>query len=301
VANLGASVGHGLSGLGIEATSALLIPLGFRARARGLLVAFDRVNDGPEFDADDEHVLGSFAASAAIAIATAQSVETDRLRHTIEASEQERRRWARELHDETLQELGALKVMMDSARPGQNEDALQELRDRAREQIDFSIQGLQGLITELRPAALDDLGVGPALDTLFNRTGATSGLDVRATVDLAHEAGRAETRLAPHIESTVYRLIQESLTNVVKHARAEIVKVDVRESADWISIAVRDDGGGFDTSARREGFGLVGMRERVILVGGDLSVKSQPGTGSTIAARIPAEHAQPASARPLAS
>ena len=96
-----------------EATSAVVAPLGFRGRARGVLVALDRMREGPAFDTEDEHLLGSFAASAAIAIATAQSVEAERLRHSMRASEEERARWARELHDETLQELGALKVMLD--------------------------------------------------------------------------------------------------------------------------------------------------------------------------------------------
>jgi signal transduction histidine kinase len=290
IADLGASVGHGLSGLGVTANSAIVVPLGFRAHAHGLLIAFDRLDRGPEFDADDEHVLGSFAASAAIAIATAQSVETDRLRDTIEASEQERRRWARELHDETLQELGALKVMLQSAERTEPSDALADLRRRAMEQIDLSIRGLQSLITELRPAALDELGLGPALETLFSRTAATSGLEVAASVSLAFDEGRAASRLSPPVESTTYRLIQESLTNVVKHARAERVEVDVRENADWVTIAVRDDGAGFDTAVRREGFGLVGMRERVLLVGGELDVRSEPGSGTAIEARVPAKH-----------
>ena len=109
-------MGHGLANLVEGATSALVAPLRFRQGTQGLLVAFDRLSGGPAFEPDDEYLLSAFAASAAIAIATARSVEDERLRNSVQASEQERRRWARELHDETLQELGALKVLLERAR-----------------------------------------------------------------------------------------------------------------------------------------------------------------------------------------
>ena len=141
-----------------------------------MLVALDRMRDGPAFDADDEHLLGSFAASAAIAIATAQSVEADRLRHSMRASEEERARWARELHDETLQELGALKVLLDSARQTPDDRArIDGSIEQALEQIELSIRNLQALITELRPAALDQLGLAPALEALLKRVGGDLG------------------------------------------------------------------------------------------------------------------------------
>ncbi len=156
-----------------------------------LLVALDRTGDGPAFDADDEHLLTSFAASAAIAIATAQSVEAQRLRHSIRASEQERRRWARELHDETLQELGALKMMFETSRASDRPELVAESVARSIEQLDLTIRGLQSLITELRPAALDELGLKPAVEALLERTAATSGLRVESSIDLAYAAGRA--------------------------------------------------------------------------------------------------------------
>ena len=192
-------------------------------------MAFDRLGDDPAFDADDEHLLASFAASAAIAIATAQSVEHDRLRRTVEASEQERRRWARELHDETLQEMGALKVLLQGARQAGETKRSRRAVDQAVDQIQLSISGLQGLITELRPAALDELGTGPALEALVKRVAATSGLDIDSQLDLAYEQGRVPTRHVPELESAIYRLVQESLTNIVKHAGAERVEVEVTE------------------------------------------------------------------------
>lgn len=289
IADLASRVGHGLGELAPGATAALVAPLSFRAGTRGLLIAFDRLRSGPGFDADDEHILSSFAASAAIAIATAQSVEDDRRRNSVEASEQERRRWARELHDETLQELGALKLRLEGARQSERPEAIVAAVDQAIEQIQLSISGLQGLITELRPAALDELGTGPALDALIKRTAATSGLDIEARIDLAYDRGRSPARHVPELESAVYRIVQESLTNVIKHAEAEHVEIAVVEDGQ-VTVSVRDDGRGFDPSLRADGFGLLGMRERVSLVGGELRVDSEPGGGTTVTASLPAQH-----------
>ena len=277
IPDLASRGGHGLERLAADATSALVVPLAFRAQTRGLLVAFDRLSEGPAFGADDEHLLASFAASAAIAIATAKSVEDDRHRKTVEASEQERRRWARELHDETLQELGALKVLLQGARQSGGTEALAKAVDQSIDQIQLSITGLQGLITELRPAALDELGPGPALKALMKRVGATSGLDIAARIDLAYEQGRDRGRHVPELESAIYRLVQESLTNVVKHADAQRVEVEVGDQDEVVRIRIHDDGGGFDPAASSEGFGLLGMRERVQMVGGELNVESEAG------------------------
>ncbi len=296
IADLASRMSHGLGRLGEGATSALLAPLRFRMGTQGLVVAFDRLSGGPAFEADDEHLLSSFAASAAIAIATAQSVENERLRNSVEASEQERRRWARELHDETLQELGALNVLLQGARQSDRQAVVMDAIDRAVDQIQLSIGGLQGLITELRPAALDELGTGPALDALIKRTGATSGLDIRAHVDLAYEQGRASSRPVAEVESAIFRIVQEALTNVVKHADAERVDIEVLEDAGRVTLTIHDDGRGFDPTRRSEGFGLLGMRERVSLVGGELSVESSAGTGTTVTVAVPALRAEGAGA-----
>jgi signal transduction histidine kinase len=284
VADLGARVGHGLDSITGGARSAVVVALGFRGRARGVLIALDRMRDGPAFDLEDEHLIASFAASAAIAIATAQSVEAERLRHSMRASEEERARWARELHDETLQELGALKVMLDAARQTHDANRMTTSIDTAISQIELSIRNLQALITELRPAALDQIGLAPALEALLKRVAATSGVHIDADVSLETE----ESRLHPEIERTVYRLIQESLTNVIKHSEAANVNLEVAEAAGWIKLSVVDDGAGFDPAQITAGFGLVGMQDRVALVGGKVSVESSPGAGTTVHAEVPA-------------
>jgi signal transduction histidine kinase len=290
VADLTSRMGHGLEAVTGNARSAVIIPLGFRGRARGVLVALDRMGSDSPFDAEDEHLLGSFGASAAIAIATAQSVGADRLRLSTRASEDERARWARELHDETLQELGALKMMLDSVRRSGDAEFMQRTAEQAIANIDMSIRNLQSLITELRPAALYDIGLTPALETLFARIRATSGLEIDARLALAFGEGRAPTRLEAEIESSLYRLVQEALSNAVKHASAERVVVELTEAGEFVTVLVRDDGSGFDPATRSEGFGLLGMQERADLVGGSISIDSAPGSGTTVRATVPARH-----------
>jgi signal transduction histidine kinase len=299
VPDLSSRVGHGLEQIAGDGRSAIVVPLGFRGRARGVLVALDRMGSDAPFDLNDEHMLSSFAASAAIAIATAQSVGADRLRLSTRASEGERARWARELHDETLQELGALKMMLDSAHQAGEAELMRDTIRRAVAHIDTSILNLQALITELRPAALDEIGLTPALEALISRVGATSGLDIDTQLHLAFPEGRAPTRLDAEIEGTLYRLVQEALSNTVKHASAERVTVELVEADGFVSVEVSDDGSGFDPGRHSEGFGLLGMQERIDLVEGTISIDSSPVSGTTVRARVPARHrAEPPSPHP---
>jgi signal transduction histidine kinase len=290
VARLADRVGHGLDAVAANGAAALVAPLGFRDRARGVLVALGRGRGARGFEPDEDHLLTSFGASAAIAIATAQSVEANRLKHSIRASESERSRWARELHDETLQELGALKVMLESAHRSGRSEAIQDAVERSLEQLGSSISALQGLITELRPASLDELGLKPALEALVRRTSARFDLDVDASFDLAYDSGREPSRLLGEIESTAYRLVQEAINNAVKHAQTESLKVEVVEADGNVRVTVSDHGKGFDTGTAGGGFGLVGMHERVELVGGRLTIDSTPNEGTAVRAELPATH-----------
>jgi signal transduction histidine kinase len=269
---------------GLDAQAAVLVPLDFRGRRLGVLVALDRLDRGPEFDAEDEELIATLAASAATAVATAQSVAHDRLRHSIDAAEQARGRWARELHDETLQGLVGLRMLLSSARLAGSPAAMEEAIAEASAETKREIVNLRALIAELRPAALDELGLGPAIETLAERSAAGAGLEVSTRVSV----GGAE-RLAPETESAVYRVVQEALTNVAKHARARHVRVEVARENGSVDVLVEDDGRGFDPSSCRSGLGLVGMRERVELTGGRLEVRSRPGGDVTrVAARLPA-------------
>ena len=279
-----------LGPLAEEAQATMLVPLTFRGRALGVMVALDRLARGPEFGEEDERLMRAFAASAATAVATAQTVEAEQLRRSVNAAEEERGRWARELHDETLQGLGALQVLMDSALKVGTPDAAQRATRQAVDQITDEIEKLQALITELRPAALDALGPEPALASLVERARALHGLSIDLAVDLDYEKGRHPTRHVPEVESTVYRIVQEALTNIAKHARAEHVSIEVVETGGQVRIEVRDDGEGFDPSGATRGFGLIGMRERVDLVGGTLTIDSSKAAGTTVHAKFPAPH-----------
>jgi len=270
------------------AEAGLLVALRSRGRVLGILVATDRLADGSSFRADDELALDSFATSAATAIAVAQTAEDQRLRLSIAASEQERRRWARELHDETLQDLGALRVMQESALRLDDPQAMRSALAGSNEQVERLIDGLQGLITELRPAALDQLGVGAAVEALVHRISSRSPIEIEADIELGSVSEEEPQRLDPELEATAYRLVQEALTNVVKHAGASRARVAVERRDEQLIVTVEDDGRGFEPlpSAGR-GFGLVGMRERVELAGGELRIGSGHDGGTRISASLP--------------
>ena len=270
--------------LGVEgASTALLVPLVYRGTSLGVLAAFDRLDGDGAFTREDEQLLEAFAVQAATAVATATTIEADRLRRSLAAAEAERGRWARELHDETLQALGALKVLLSSATRLDDVDAMRAAMRQAVDQLSGDIQSLRSMIAELRPPALDELGLAPALTSLAQRTSTTTGLEVRADVDLA-----GEPRLTPEVETTVYRIVQEALTNVAKHANAATVELSVRCAEHAVLIAVSDDGVGFDPAGDPDGgFGLTGMRERVDLAGGELSVVPGSSAGTVVRARLP--------------
>jgi signal transduction histidine kinase len=285
ITDLGNSLRFALGDLGVEAVAGLFVPLRFRGGTLGVLEAFDRF-EGPEFSAQDEALLQGAAASAATAVATAQSVERDRLRRSLQAAEEERRRWARELHDDTLQALGGLRVLLSSARRTEDPNVFRQAIDTAVRQIGEEIAGLRALITELRPASLDELGLGSALDALVERMRLVHGLQIETTFDLDRESGRTTQRLDPELETAVYRIIQESLTNAARHARADRVDVSVIQRGGEVNVTIADDGQGFDEDVPSEGFGLTGMRERVALANGRLELSSSP-EGTVVTVSVP--------------
>lgn len=265
----------------VGASSGLLVPLRYREQAVGVLAAFDRMDGDHEFSADEERLLEAFAASAATAVVTAQRVAASTLRRRVEAAEHERARWARELHDVSLQDLAGLKILLASGRRGTDYDRLSATVDEAVSRLSSSIAELRSLIADLRPAALDQLGVAAALEGLADRTRTTSGIDVDLDLDID------ESRLTDDGASTVYRLVQECLTNVVKHAAASRAVVVVKTPPDAVQLSVRDDGRGFDPDLPVEGFGIMGMRERVELASGRLDVEAAADRGALIRVTIP--------------
>lgn len=266
--------------MGLERVVELIVQ-----RGRELLDA-RTVEEGNRLTDDDEQLLRSFAASAATAVAIAHSVESDRLRSLMAAADAERSRWARELHDETLQGLGALRLLLAAARRRGDAKQADLTVEEAIEHIENEIANLHAIISDLRPAALDELGLRPALEALLERRSDHGALTIASELLLPGPSAGVD-RLEPDVESTIYRLVQEALTNVVKHAKARSVRVTVTASGDTVSIEVRDDGVGFPPDARGSGFGLVGMRERALLAGGTVTVDSG-AEGTLVRARLPA-------------
>jgi signal transduction histidine kinase len=267
--------------LGAEA--ALVVPLLFRGRAVGVLVALDREAGGVEFDEEDLRLLQAFAASAATAVATAQMVASERLQQQVEIGEQERQRWARELHDETLQGLAAIRISLATALQSDAPDKTEKVMAAAEEtvnRLEGQINELSRLINDLRPVSLERLGLRGALEALAEESAMRGQVEVETEIELDGE-------LSGEVERVVYRLAQEALNNVVKHSAAEHASLRASLADGSLLIVVGDDGAGFDPSVDGQGRGLVGMRERAALLGGQIDVRSEEGQGTEVLATLP--------------
>ncbi len=288
--------------LGIEARSVLVEPLRLEDQGGGLVIALATERS---FKKPDRDAVQAFAASVAQRLAAERSVEIERLRYGMQAREHERTRWAREIHDESIQGIGALRLQLANARDNEDPAALRAAVDAALEGLGHEIDGLRHLITELRPAALDDLGLAAALEALARRAQAIDGLDVRTEIDLSgitataadapNGNGAGGERMDAELESTVYRVAQEALTNVSRHAEATSAVVAVSAHDGALELSVTDDGKGMPGHERlgprgdglEGGFGMSGMRERAELVGGELKFRPGPGKGTEVILSVP--------------
>jgi len=209
------------------------------------------------------------------------------LTQVLVAREDERRRIARELHDQLGQQLTALRLTIETLKAHAAErtefrvqiETLQELARQLDQDIDFRVW-------ELRPVALEDVGLHAALTNFVHNWSKHFGIRVRL-----HTTGSTEERLTPETETMIYRLAQEALNNIVKHARAAQVDIVLERTSEHLSLIIEDDGVGFDTSDAEtvgKGVGLLGMRERAALVRADLQIESTVGRGTTVIVRVPA-------------
>jgi signal transduction histidine kinase len=286
--------------LGLEARAVLVEPLDMEAHGGGLVIAL-RAEGG--FRNPDRQALSAFASSVSQRLAAERSVEIERLRYGMEARERERTRWAREIHDESIQGIGALRLQLANARDRDDKEALSAAVDVALEGLGMEIDGLRHLITELRPAALDDLGLAAALEALARRAQAIDGLEVKTEIAIGAAAGgsgdagaeNGGQRLDAELESTIYRVVQEALTNVSRHAQATRAVISVVERDGVVSASVTDDGRGLPETSRlgprgdglEGGFGMSGMRERAELVGGELEWARAPERGTIMRLTVP--------------
>ena len=262
--------------------SALYVPLIARGRAIGVLIAHDREGSSPAFSDDDLRLAESLADRAAVAVDLSERVGRDALARVVKAQEHERKRLARELHDETGQALTSillgLKPLEQSARTDEERAAMASLR----ELVVSTLRDVRRLAVELRPSALDDFGLATAVERLADTFRDSTGM----RVDVETRLG--EVRLPPEVETALYRIVQEALANIVKHAEATHVSILLTRKDFSVAAVVEDDGKGFDeTDTGDNVLGIVGMRERVGLVGGRLAIESGSGSGTTVAAEVP--------------
>lgn len=252
-----------------------------------------------QFSDEDMRFLESTASLLAGGIENAQLFQLAQhkeealaalMRKTIQVQEEERRRVATEIHDGVTQQLVSIWFRVHACQRllerAAVEEALREVR-ATKDLIDHTLVDARSAIYDLRPATLDDLGLVAALHELASRFREDAGIDV--TIRAPNEL-----RVSPHLETALYRITQEALTNIRKHARAREVVVALRTTSGSVELEVRDNGAGFDLDAfsrsrTRTSFGLAGMRERIELVGGQLAIRSAPGEGTTLRAAAPIE------------
>ncbi len=204
----------------------------------------------------------------------------------LEAQELERRRVALELHDELGQSLTAIKINLQLSERFKDQSP-SDLNQENIRIVEEALQQVRHLATALRPSMLDDLGLAPALKWIAEQTAQRCGF----AVTFHHE--RVQSRLAGEIETACFRIVQEALTNVARHANARQVDIKLSRDDDDLLLLVQDDGNGFDLAAMREravaggSLGVLGMQERATLLGGQLDIDSSPGRGSTLQLRCP--------------
>lgn len=266
------------------------VPIKWQEQALGVVSVCDP-RPG-RFSPDDAEVVRLFAAQAAVAIQNAQLFEQVRSgreqlqtlsRRLVEVQEEERRHIARELHDEIGQTLTGLKLVLQVIPRLPAEAAGAKLKN-ALQLVNELMERVHDLSLDLRPAMLDDLGLPAALMWLFERFQAQTGVLVK------FEFARLEERLAPEVETTAYRIVQEALTNVARHARVHEAAVWLLADDSALRIQIQDEGPGFDVPtalATRQRAGVVSMKERAALLGGWLTVDSAPGSGTQVIASLP--------------
>jgi PAS domain S-box-containing protein len=281
---------------GFSTRSILCVPLKSKGRVIGALEA---INKKYGFSQDDLHLLNALVASVATAIENARLFEQVRAgraqlqtlsRRLVEMQEAERAHVARELHDETGQALSSMLLNLGLLE--QEADQPDTVIARTNEMIvmvDDMLENLHRLAMNLRPATLDHLGLVPALEQYIET------FNQQYPIKAQFEAvGLGEGRLPPEAETALYRIVQESLTNVLRHAQATQADVLVERRDDQVVVIVEDNGAGFDpeTAMQTSRLGLLGMRERAEMLNGKLVIESAPGSGTTVLVEGPYETAR---------
>jgi two-component system, NarL family, sensor histidine kinase DevS len=267
----------------VGAVAALLVPLVFHERTIGVVSAFNKNGSDPRFSDDDLRVAEAFATRAALAVHISERVARETVDAILEGQEAERSRLARELHDETGSALTAILLGLAAIDTAATLPEAHEASTALRETARSTLENVGRMAFALRPSALDELGLVAALNDLIVRLEEQGGPKVELELDL-----RAGARLPTKVEIAIFRITQEALTNVVKHAEAKAVDVRLACRERSVVLTIEDDGAGFSQAqVRGGGVGLVGMRERVASVNGALDIESKRGVGTQLTIEIP--------------
>ncbi len=276
----------------------LAVPMKVGGTALGRLWVI--AEPGRQFSQDEREFVTMAGNQLALALENARLYDEvqrlaarrgELLRRVIAAQDERCRRISRELHDEISQSLSAMALDLEAAQLAEvalQARALERLGD-LRGRLLAVLAEVNRIILDLRPSLLEDMGLVPALRWYASQRLEPAGIQVHV------RTSRMNGRLPPHVETTLYRIAQEAMTNVARHARAQNVWLNVTRARGHFTLCVRDDGRGFEVERvlshpdERVGLGLLGMKERATLVGGTLAVESQAGQGTRITVRIPIE------------
>jgi signal transduction histidine kinase len=274
------------------------IPLIRHHNLQGLLLLGPRRAADP-FDEEERRLLSTLAWEAAIASENVQLVRALRQRtaevnslysQLLESREAERKRLARELHDQIIQELINLRGLADPTTSHLGSTIEEKARNWQRH-LQLVIEDLRDICTDLRPAALDDLSLALAVQGYIED--ATRQFDLHIHLSISGDGNPLTQRLPEDIEICLFRVLQEAVANAYRHARVSDIWIDLIVKHDRVSLEVRDQGGGFQCPPnlgvfiRHNHFGLAGLQERMALVGGTLSITSAPGKGTILQAVAP--------------
>ncbi len=259
--------------------AAIFVPLLVGGEPIGAIAVNDHAGLDPRFSETDYRLVQEFADRAAIAIDLSQRVHRDTVSRILGAQELERKRIARELHDETGQ---ALTAILLGLRP------LEEVDEKAasalRELVRDALASVRKLSIDLRPSVLDDFGLVAALERF------SSDLQERSHLTITLTTHGLDTRLPEPVETALYRVTQEAVANAIRHGDARAIQVKLGRSSNTIRLTITDDGQGFNPEqVAPDRAGLLGMRERITLINGTFDINSQPGHGTTIAVDVPVE------------
>lgn len=262
--------------------SFLGVPVLLRGHAFGNLYLTEKAA-GVDFTEDDEELATALAAQAAVAIDNASRIERGVLTRAVEAQEAERRRLARELHDGVGQSLTSVLLGLSSVDAATSLEETKSTISSLRELVVATLRDVRQMAVELRPKALDDFGLAPALARLGEGLRETSSIDVQVSTRLGSD------RLPAAVETAIYRIAQEALANAMRHAQPKTVSIVATRWSNRVTMVIEDDGRGFDPTAAVDGMGLASMRERAELLYGSVVIDSTLGRGTEIVLELPLE------------